>query len=242
MVLNSAVDMETGMRGYLLSGKPHFLEPYHDGEKKAFDKISSLKKIVSHHSEQLKCLEKMESTLKSWQHNVFEPAVSLRKQVGNTKTMDDIVQYVNEERGKHYFDEFRKRVKEFILAEENLLEKHEAINEANVSRADTIIVFCMILSVIMVILLSFLITKSVVKQLGCDPSILSKFAIKIAQGDISERLNATEDESVAGCFDQVADALENVLKEYNIVVNKINKGELAFRVTLQNFRVLTNNY
>jgi methyl-accepting chemotaxis protein len=27
LVLNSAVDMETGMRGYLLSGNSHFLEP-----------------------------------------------------------------------------------------------------------------------------------------------------------------------------------------------------------------------
>jgi methyl-accepting chemotaxis protein len=229
LVLNSAVDMETGMRGYLLSGNSHFLEPYHDGEKNAFEKISSLKKSVSHHTEQFKRLEKMENTLKSWQNNVFEPAVSLRKQVGDTKTMEDIVKFVNEERGKQYFDKFRKLVNVFVLEEEKLMNEREAANVAEVSRTDTIIVFCMVISVFLVMCLSLFITKSVLKQLGCDPSILSDFAIKIATGDLTERLNTSEDKSVATCFDQVADALENVLNEYSIIVDNISKGSLTFR-------------
>ena len=229
MSLNAAVDMETGMRGYLLSGKSHFLEPYHNGEKKFFEKISSLKQIIRHHPEQIKRLEKMESALKSWQKNVFEPVTSLRKQVGETKTMDDIITFINDERGKQYFDEFRKLVNEFVLEEESLLEKREAARDITVSRTNQTILFCIFFSVMVGIFLSFLITKSVLKQLGCDPSILSNFAIKIAKGDITGRLNASDDESVATCFDHVADALENVLKEYNTVVHNISRGELAFR-------------
>jgi len=229
MALNAAVDMETGMRGYLLSGKSNFLEPYYNSEKKVFEKILSLKQLVKKHFEQVKRLEKMEAALKSWQNDVFEPLTRLRKQVGETKTMDDVIKSINEERGKQYFDEFRKLIKEFVLEEESLMQKREANRDTTVSRTNQTIIFSLIVSVITGFLLSFLITKSVLKQLGCDPSLLSNFAIKVAQGDITERLNANEDESVATCFDHVADALEKVIIEYNAVVDNISKGELSFR-------------
>ena len=38
-IVGSAVDMETGMRGYLLSGKDEFLAPYKNGEKIIYKSI-----------------------------------------------------------------------------------------------------------------------------------------------------------------------------------------------------------
>jgi len=43
-IISSAVDMETGMRGYLLAGKRFFLTPYRSGEISAYEKINQLKK------------------------------------------------------------------------------------------------------------------------------------------------------------------------------------------------------
>ncbi|MEE8283586.1 MAG: CHASE3 domain-containing protein, partial [Alphaproteobacteria bacterium] len=45
-IVGSAVDMETGMRGYLLAGKEGFLDPYRGGEKATYEGIATLQKTV----------------------------------------------------------------------------------------------------------------------------------------------------------------------------------------------------
>lgn len=46
-ILGSAVDMETGMRGYLLAGKEEFLDPYKNGYKGFTERSDELKNTVS---------------------------------------------------------------------------------------------------------------------------------------------------------------------------------------------------
>ena len=46
-ILASAVDMETGMRGYLLAGQEGFLAPYTSGSKRFFELTASLRKTVN---------------------------------------------------------------------------------------------------------------------------------------------------------------------------------------------------
>ena len=46
-IIGSAVDMETGMRGYLLAGKEGFLDPYKGGEKATYERIKELQEIVA---------------------------------------------------------------------------------------------------------------------------------------------------------------------------------------------------
>ena len=53
----SAVDMETGMRGYLLSGKETFLEPYHSGSNEAFLHLGKLQEKVGDNPGQVNRLE-----------------------------------------------------------------------------------------------------------------------------------------------------------------------------------------
>jgi len=43
----AAVDMETGMRGFLLAGKDEFLEPYNNGKAKFEVLVSDLSKTVA---------------------------------------------------------------------------------------------------------------------------------------------------------------------------------------------------
>ena len=46
-ILVSAVNMETGLRGFLLAGKDEFLEPFEAGSTEAFKSINDLKIKVS---------------------------------------------------------------------------------------------------------------------------------------------------------------------------------------------------
>ena len=46
-VLTNMIDVETGMRGYVLTGKEDFLEPFQSAEQQAKDNIAALRRLVS---------------------------------------------------------------------------------------------------------------------------------------------------------------------------------------------------
>jgi methyl-accepting chemotaxis protein len=134
-VIGSAVDMETGMRGYLLAGKEGFLDPYKNGQEATYKRIEELRQTVSDNPAQVARLNEIEKVLHEWQANVTEPTIALRRQIGDAETMNDMAKLVGEARGKKYFDKFREQIATFIGREKALLEqRREAFQKAKDAR------------------------------------------------------------------------------------------------------------
>ncbi|WP_367989310.1 CHASE3 domain-containing protein [Vibrio sp. NTOU-M3] len=131
----AAVDMETGMRGYLLAGKEDFLTPYKNGQQEFQVLVSALKQTVSDNPTQVNRLGDIESTISAWLSNVTEPTIQLRRVIGDAKTMDDVSDLVAQARGKVYFDKFREQVSLFIERETKLLKERQQQNEDNFKRS-----------------------------------------------------------------------------------------------------------
>ncbi len=96
LIVASAVDMETGMRGYLLAGKKNFLEPYQQGEETMYAQIESLQQTVSDNPGQVERLGEVESILKEWREQVTEPTIALRREIGDAETMNDTAALIKE--------------------------------------------------------------------------------------------------------------------------------------------------
>ena len=125
----AAVDMETGMRGYLLAGKEEFLEPYNAGQGRFFQLTKKLKKTVNDNPPQVKRLVGIEKTIGDWQKNVCEPNIELRRKIGDAETMDDMADEIAKAKGKEFFDKFRGQISKFIQREAELLKKRVASSE-----------------------------------------------------------------------------------------------------------------
>jgi methyl-accepting chemotaxis protein len=122
-IVGSAVDMETGMRGYLLAGKEDFLEPYQRGAEETYRRIDTLRETVNDNPRQVERLGEAENILREWQESVTEPTIALRRDIGDADTMNDLARLVGQERGKAYFDKFRGQIATFVEREEVLMEK-----------------------------------------------------------------------------------------------------------------------
>jgi methyl-accepting chemotaxis protein len=120
-IVGAAVNMETGMRGFMLAGKDEFLEPYNGGQKVFTAEISALKNTVSDNPPQVARLEEAEKTISEWIANVTEPMIAMRRTVGAENTMNDVASLVGEAKGKTYFDAFRKIMAAFQAEEAALL-------------------------------------------------------------------------------------------------------------------------
>ena len=130
-ILGSAIDMETGMRGYLLAGKEEFLEPYNNGEKATYTGIKELQRTVNDNPRQVKRLDEVELVLKEWQSNVTEVNIALRRKIGDNETMNDMAELIQKEKGKKYFDRFRSNMTAFIKREEELIKDRQATLKAS---------------------------------------------------------------------------------------------------------------
>lgn len=134
-IVAAGVDMETGMRGYLLAGKEEFLDPYTGGQKKFYKLVASLSKTVDDNPAQVQLLSEIKTNIDAWQKDVTQVQIGLRRQIGDAKTMNDMADLVGEAKGKSYFDKFREQINTFIDRESVLMEKRK--NDANELILDT---------------------------------------------------------------------------------------------------------
>ena len=116
-ILVSAVDMETGMRGFLLAGDPALLTAYTEGAASFEAQVADLVSAQGIRPEQAERLTQAEAVIANWRAEVVEPALELRRRIGDAATMDDMADLTAQRRGKPYVDAFDVAMGAFIEAQ-----------------------------------------------------------------------------------------------------------------------------
>jgi CHASE3 domain sensor protein len=102
-VLKDVTDMETGQRGYLLTGDPAYLQPYTDAKGRMEMDFVSLRAGLSNRMEREQSVEsRLESLAKSKQAEM-ESSITLRQQGYRHRSF----KLVDTNEGKDYMDEIR---------------------------------------------------------------------------------------------------------------------------------------
>jgi methyl-accepting chemotaxis protein len=225
----AAVDMETGMRGFLLAGQEQFLEPYNGGKKLFYQKIRELKQTVSDNPAQVALLSEIDTTISDWLTKVVEKQISLRREVGNTKTMDDVAYMVAQAKGKQYFDKFRGQIKTFKDRETVLLDARADSMLGTQSLVFNITIFGTILAIIIGVLISLKLARHVMDLLGGEPVYIAEIAQHVADGDLSFELNSDGEDK--GMFAQMK-AMMASLREKIVLSEQIAAGQLNSTINL----------
>ena len=214
MIEAAAVDMETGMRGYLLAGNDEFLEPYNYGRTRFDTLLSSLQETVSDNPPQVKLLDEIRSIIHEWIESVVSKNIALRRDIGDADTMNDMAKLVGKAEGKTYFDHFRKQIETFIDREEILMEKRkkEAFNTASVTQATILwgTIITLIASSIIFYILSMNLTRPVKAIVGNLKDIAQ------GEGDLTKRLDVQSTDEVgelSSWFNEFVDKLQVIIAE-----------------------------
>ncbi|MDN5344932.1 MAG: hypothetical protein PWQ18_1045 [Clostridia bacterium] len=81
------IDMETGERGYLLTGDPAFLAPYNEAQQEIQDYYKKLAGNLGQDTASLGYLESINQKIQSWAERVAGPAIANRKLLGPDTTL-----------------------------------------------------------------------------------------------------------------------------------------------------------
>jgi methyl-accepting chemotaxis protein len=229
-ITESAVNMETGMRGFLLSGKEDFLAPYKDGEKTTYSQIENLKKIVSDNPAQVTRLDKAEKILRDWQTNVTEPMIRIRRDIATHRTdsgsgittMDGLAGLVGEAQGKKYLDEFRATMNDIHEAESKLLDIRQAENHSTVFLAYVMISACVVIALVVGVSMAIIIGGAI-----ASPIVRMTETMRIlAAGDKTVEIPDTDRGDEIGKMAMAVNIFkENMIRADHLAAREIEQGK-----------------
>jgi len=191
LLLESAIDNETGFRGFVITGKESFLEPLRTGRSR-FDRVMGrLSQIDPGHEQALQELQTlMHDKLQRWQDSIM----ALRQQT-TPASIQQVAAAVSAGTEKSYMDELRSRVAALSAASEAQLQSSRQLDreaKANVVRIVLGGLFLSALGALFVgLFLASRITRTVQDAISSVTSTSAEIAATVEQHERSALVQAS---------------------------------------------------
>ena len=118
----SIVDMETGERGFLITGRDEFLEPFETSQRKWRRQVDQIVELVSDNMDQVKRVKTIDELQIEWLKVAAGPEFKKRRLVQDGKAnIADVAALIESEKGKRIIDSIRKNLDDLIEAETKLM-------------------------------------------------------------------------------------------------------------------------
>jgi methyl-accepting chemotaxis protein len=215
-LLSDLLDVETGTRGYMITGTDSFLEPYKSGTEAVKTHLDELQQLASDNPTQqdrLAALQKLIAT----ELDYSARAVALRQSDG----LDAAAKFVATGAGKAEMDQIRALVAAADREETTLLDARVASAHSSAGWTLMIIVWGGIVGAIIVAAVGWLITRSLTRQIGT--------AVQHVQSSAAE-LQAAANQQATGLREQATAMSEITTTITELLVTSRQIAESAQRV------------
>ncbi len=245
VLAKAMVDMETGQRGFMLTGNDNFLDPYVAGQKKFDEYVIAAEKLVSDNPEQVKRFEQVAALKELWLKNAGQYEIDLKRKVDKGelppaalknvlegKKIDGTMQSQGYKAGKDIMDDIRVQLTAIEKVEQELLNKRSLQDTKTASFARNTALYGTLLSILIAIGLIIYLTKTLFSQLGAEPKDLQEISQKVAGGDLSVNLSGSSymsDGTLAKSFSDMVKNLKNLISA--IDMNSRKTGDKSSELT-----------
>ncbi|WP_449433722.1 response regulator [Pseudomonas putida] len=130
-----SIDMETGMRGFLITGDERFLDPYEAAKPSIFSSLQSLRGMVEDNPQQVDRIDRLIALQQAW--NVFgNNMIELRRNQGEYQAL------IGNGRGKRLTDEIRKEFEDLVSTEQQLrMARNETVSTVTMTAISAFVLF-----------------------------------------------------------------------------------------------------
>jgi len=204
-------DLQSGKRGFLITGKDNFLEPFTTGQKNLKDDIASLRRQLAGDQTNSRLLAEVESMSNDWLENTSKPEINARYEMNqHPETILDVAAMIEEGTAKDLMDQIRVEFDRFIQVENDSRDKRYAIASSDSRNTILMTIIVVIVSVAFGSVIGTFITRGITRSIG---SLVNATDI-VSKGDLTPEIEAmTKDEigKLAGSFKQMVDNLKNMV-------------------------------
>ncbi len=165
--LLALVNMETGYRGFLVTGRDEFLQPYQEGQRAYAEALRRLQTETADNPVQVQRWRDIEQRAAAWQREVTEPGIQLRRDVNAGKVAaEEVARYESSGQGKKHFDGMRAVFAEAVQTERDLLDKRLAQSHQASSLLQTLLLWGTLAAVVGGLGLGFVTSSALSRSLG----------------------------------------------------------------------------
>jgi methyl-accepting chemotaxis protein len=214
-IMQSLTDMETGTRGYALTGKDEFLQPYVDGKDSFKKNLLLARSLSSASAEQLARLQKLEKEQQMWSENGLDPIIELRPTIQDN-VLDAIIALEQAGRGREGMERIRALLKEIVGVERsNLQQRSQQAVALNRDMRMTLIAGGVIAALLGAVV-ALLMTRNIVRPLKEAVAL----ARQVAKGDLRVTVKAVSKDEIG----QLMAALKEMNEGLVTIVGEVRKG------------------
>lgn len=213
--LLALVNMETGYRGFLVTGREEFLQPYQEGQQAYVEALRRLQTETADNPVQVQRWRDIEQRAAAWQREVTEPGIQLRRDVNAGKVAaEEVARYESSGQGKKHFDAMRAVFAEAVQTERDLLDKRLAQSRQASSLLQTLLLWGTLATVVGGLGVGFVTSSALSRSLGgvvasIDRLVAEDIAAfrdalgRLRDGDLGVRTATAVDPLPAGGKDEV---------------------------------------
>ncbi|HEX2572019.1 MAG TPA: methyl-accepting chemotaxis protein [Polyangia bacterium] len=217
-VVLTLTEVETGQRGYIITGKEEYLEPRREALERLETHLERLRKLIEDHPGQQRRLEELRGSIQSRMAELVK-VLELRQREG----LESAARRLSEGRGKRDMDRIYGVAREMARAEEERLQERVQDADAAARRVTSVLLFGSLFAVLVVFSAGLFIVRGLDLQIGTVVHHLQSSAAE---------LQASATQQVRGAKGQAATTTEVSTTMHELVSTSRQIAESAQRVTV----------
>lgn len=195
------VDQETGQRGFLLTGREEFLEPYYIGQehwRQSKSQLTALNSKAYNIAEMTSGIDQLEALADDWLEFAAEPEIAARREIdSHPESLEDVAAHIEAGEGKRILDRIRGYFALFIEEEQFLTSNRYDLASRSFSQTNTLTIAIALSSLIFGVGMAFKITKGITRPIR----ILTDGLSAVAQGNTSGEIKRTSNDEIGEVTD-----------------------------------------
>ncbi len=189
-IAKNAVDMETGQRGFIITGEDKYLDPYNAGKTQWDENYEALYQLVSDNPAQQDKLDQIKTKIEDWIQVAGEATIAM-KRAGDSAALD---QFFVDDPGKADMDAFRELVDTFATTEKNLTtQRVDDLHNSNQTLKNLLFVLLAVV-VIAALLLAWFTSSRIARSLKAVTATIGDIAS--SGGDLTKRIEVRSNDEV----------------------------------------------
>ncbi|WP_025705765.1 CHASE3 domain-containing protein, partial [Paenibacillus graminis] len=202
----NVLDMETGQRGYALTGDSSYLAPYDTGITEWKIHYTRLSSLIKDNPDQLKNLSNIQSSIEQWIESAGQYIVDLKRN-GQTQAVNA---FFHNDSGKVIIDSIRTQFDYFRDNERKLTSERIANLKASNDKLLITMYILWGLVALLAALITYLISASIVKPLR---SVIQAIRTIAGGGNMSERISVKTLDEINDLGNATNDLLDTVQRQ-----------------------------
>ncbi|WP_425331747.1 methyl-accepting chemotaxis protein [Pseudomonas syringae] len=218
LALEQLINIETGMRGFVIASKDAFLEPLVAGQKRFTEELDSLKRLTADNAEQQRRLAALGDTQKRWLDEDVNPIIALRRDLTARNMPDDELDArITSGADKAKMDSMRALLAEISGAEQKLLvQRSQDMTDAK--HLAILILMCGgLAAAVLAMILAAVLGRSTTARL----QLAIDAATAIANGKLDTVIDTSSHDELPKAFDRMQNRLREMIQQISQAANQL---------------------